>query len=218
MVNIITKLNMEYIKPLILDSSKQGIWFTSDTYFGHNNILKFCKRPWTTIKEMDEALIANWNSVVGHDDIVFHLGDFAFASNGRWKEIISSLNGHIYLIAGNHDECRYPGHQTFDLFEGVTTQLALRIDGQSVYLNHYPFLCYGGTYRSPKYCVWQLYGHVHTNSKGGVGKDDERVKMCFPYQYDVGVDNNNYTPISWEELKKIFETNIAKTLENDGNN
>ena len=200
---------MEYIKPLSLDSSKQGIWFTSDTHFGHNNILKFCKRPWVTIKEMDEALITNWNSVVGTNDIVFHLGDFAFASNSRWKEIISSLNGNIYLIAGNHDECRYPGHQTFDLFEGVTTQLALRIDGQSVYLNHYPFLCYGGTYRSPKHCVWQLYGHVHTNSSDRTGKDDERVKMCFPYQYDVGVDNNNYIPVSWEQIKEI----IAKQIE-----
>jgi calcineurin-like phosphoesterase family protein len=67
---------MEYVKPLKLDSSKQGIWFTSDTHFGHNNILKFCKRPWNTVEEMDEALINNWNAVVGTNDIVFHLGDF----------------------------------------------------------------------------------------------------------------------------------------------
>lgn len=168
---------------------------------------------------MDEALINNWNSVVGKDDIVFHLGDFAFAPTWRWKEILSKLNGKIYLIIGNHDECRWPGDKVMELFAGVYNQLKLKIDNQyHVYLNHYPFLCYAGTYRSPEYCVWQLYGHVHTNSRGGVGKDDERVKMCFPYQYDVGVDNNNYTPISWEELKKIFETNIAKTLENNGNN
>lgn len=199
---------MEYVKPLKLDSSKQGIWFTSDTHFGHNNILKFCKRPWNTVEEMDEALINNWNAVVGTNDIVFHLGDFAFASNSRWKEIINSLNGHIYLIAGNHDETRYPGHQTFDLFEGVTTQLALKIDGQSVYLNHCPFLCYGGTYRSPEHCVWQLYGHVHTNSSDRIGKDDGRVKLCFPYQYDVGIDNNNYTPVSWEQIKEIIAKQI----------
>ena len=83
------KQNMEYVKPLKLDSSKQGIRFTSDTHFGHNNIIKFCKRPWKTTEEMNEALIERWNSVVKPDDIVFHLGDFAFAANSRWKDCIS---------------------------------------------------------------------------------------------------------------------------------
>lgn len=52
---------------------------------------------------MDEALINNWNSVVGENDIVFHLGDFAFAPNWRWKELLEKLNGRIYLIMGNHE-------------------------------------------------------------------------------------------------------------------
>ena len=40
---------------------------------------------------MDNALIQNWNSVVGENDIVFHLGDFAFAPNWRWKELLGKL-------------------------------------------------------------------------------------------------------------------------------
>ena len=51
---------------------------------------------------MDWNLIQNWNSVVKPDDFVFDLGDFAFATNGRWKELLSQLNGHHYLILGNH--------------------------------------------------------------------------------------------------------------------
>ena len=90
---------------------------------------------------MDEALIANWNSVVGPDDIVFNLGDFAFAPNWRWKEILSRLNGHHYLILGNHDISRFPGEYIMSLFEGVEQQMILKIDGRLVYLNHYPFLC-----------------------------------------------------------------------------
>lgn len=201
------KQNMEYVKPLKLDSSKQGIWFTSDTHFGHTNIIKFCKRPWETTEEMDEALIERWNSVVKPDDIVFHLGDFAFATNGRWKEIIQRLDGHIYLIVGNHDEIRYPGHQVFDLFEGVTTQLALKIDNRHIYLNHYPFLCYGGAYRSSGQAVIQLYGHVHSGPHCE-GKDTDRLSITFPYQYDVGVDNNNYTPVSWEQVKEIIQKQV----------
>ena len=75
----------EKIKPLVLNTSEVKIWFTSDLHFGHQNIIKFCNRPWETVEEMDKALIENWNSVVGENDIVFDLGDFAFATNRRWN-------------------------------------------------------------------------------------------------------------------------------------
>lgn len=162
---------------------------------------------------MDEALINNWNSVVKKDDIVFHLGDFAFAPNYRWKEILSKLNGRIYLIIGNHDKSRWPGDSVMGLFAGVYNQIELKIDNQyHIYLNHYPFLCYAGTYRNPKYCTIQLYGHVHTHPNSN-GKDDERVKMTFPYQYDVGVDNNNYTPISWQQVQEIIHKQVEYSIE-----
>lgn len=130
---------MIYGKPLKLNSSDVGIYFTSDLHFGHKNIIRFCNRPWETIEEMDEGLIKNWNSVVGENDLVFDLGDFAFASNGRWKEILSRLNGRHYLILGNHDCQRYPGDKIMELFEDVQPQMLLQIDDRYVYLNHYPF-------------------------------------------------------------------------------
>lgn len=198
----------ENIKPMKLDSSKQGIWFTSDTHWGHKNIIKFCSRPWNNVEEMDQGLIENWNSVVKENDIVFHLGDFAFATNGRWKEILSRLKGHHYLILGNHDESRYPGDKTIELFEGVAYQMLLKIDNKyKVILNHYPFLCYAGTYRSPEDCTIQLHGHVH-EYPGAIGKDIDRLKHRFPYQYDVGVDNNDYTPVSWERIKSIIQSQV----------
>lgn len=200
----------ENIKPLKLDSSERGIFFTSDTHWGHFNILKFCDRPWPTVEEMDEALINNWNSVVGKNDIVFHLGDFAFAPNWRWKEILSRLNGEIHLIIGNHDVSRYPGDKIMELFERVEQQMIIKIDNRFVYLNHYPFLCYGGTYRTPDNAVWQLFGHVHSRPASS-GKDSNRLVNLFPYQYDVGADNNNYTPVSWEKIKEIINNQIKNT-------
>lgn len=191
----------EGIKPIKLDSSKQEIFFTSDLHFGHQNIIKFCNRPWETTEEMDEALIKNWNSVVKEDDMVFDLGDFAFAPNWRWKELLNRLNGHHYLILGNHDITRWPGDKVMELFDGVYSQLHLKIDGNQVYLNHYPFLCYAGTYRNPEVATIQLFGHVHSNSSS-VGKDCYRLNNLFPYQYDVGVDNNNYTPVSWNVIQE----------------
>lgn len=79
------------------------VFFTSDTHFKHANIIKFCERPFGSIEEMNEALIANWNRVVGKDDFVFHLGDFCFGGSEAWNSILDRLNGKIYLVLGNHD-------------------------------------------------------------------------------------------------------------------
>lgn len=194
-------MSLEDIKPIKLDSSKQGIFFTSDLHVGHRNIIKFCKRPWETTEEMEEALIENWNSVITDDDIVFDLGDFAFAPDRKWKEVLGRLNGQHHLIVGNHDVLRNPGEKILKLFDSVHQQLLLNIDGRYVYLNHYPFLCYGGSWRGAGNAVYSLHGHVHSGPNCG-GKDCDRLKYLFPYQYDVGVDNNNYTPISWEQVKE----------------
>ena len=195
---------MERVKPLKIDTNITKIWFTSDTHFGHQNILRFCERPFVSVEEMDNAIIERWNSKVGKDDIVFHLGDFAFASSKRWQELIYKLNGKIYLILGNHDVKRWPGNYTMQLFDRVENQMMLKINNKyKVYLNHFPFLCYDGTYRNPEDCTIQLHGHVHERI-GGIGKDDQRLQYRFPYQYDVGVDNNNFYPVSWEEILKII--------------
>ena len=91
------------------------------------------------------------------------------------------------------------------MFEYVCNQLLINIEGRNVYLNHCPFLCYSGTYsQEPTY---QLFGHVHTH-QNSTGKDDERLKNLFPYQYDVGVDNNNFSPISWSEVDVIIKKQI----------
>ena len=176
-------------------------------HFGHKNILRFCKRPWDTVEEMDECLIQNWNKVVGKDDMVFHLGDFAFAPNSQWKKLIDRLNGHIHLILGNHDVIRWPGDKIMELFDGVCQQMILKIDERTVYLNHYPYLCFGGAWRGPENAVYELFGHCHTgpNYKG---IDTDRLVNLFPYQYDVGVDNNNYTPVSWEQVKEIIQKQV----------
>lgn len=197
------------VKPLKFNSSEVNIWFTSDLHFGHKNIIKFCNRPWETTEEMDEALIANWNSVVGEKDIVFDLGDFAFATNSRWKDILQRLNGKHYLILGNHDITRWPGDKTMETFDRVEHQMIIYIDNRCIYLNHYPYLCYGGSYRGPDHAVWQLHGHVHTcpNSSGA---DDKRMIYKFPYQYDVGVDNNNYIPVSWNQVKENINKQVLE--------
>ena len=193
--------NMPKLKYDIEEGS--NIFFTSDTHFGHNNILKYTQRPYANINEHDEGLIANWNSVVSPDSIVFHLGDVAFASPERAAEILSQLNGHKILILGNHDQMFYGGCEASKYFEHIIPQLSISIGSQRIIMNHYPFLAYGGVYYSTP--TWQIFGHVHTTRNGLTNADSPRMANLFPTQYDVGVDNNYYKPISFVELKTIIE-------------
>lgn len=183
------------------------LFFTSDLHFCHKNIIRFCNRPWSTTEEMNEGLVERWNKKVFPDDIVFCLGDFCFGGSAEWKKWREKLNGHIILIRGNHD--RKMSSTMEVLFDEVLYQTQLEIDGRSVYLNHYPFLTYGGCWRKEKAAVWQLFGHVHSKS-GVCGADSGRLKYLFSTQYDVGVDNNNYEPISWNEVEKIIEKRCNK--------
>lgn len=92
-------------------------------------------------------------------------------------------------------------------FEAVVPQMQIKVENRSIYLNHYPFLCYGGTYRKPEDAAWQLFGHVHSGP-GNTGADAARMKYLFPTQYDVGVDNNNYTPVSYSQVKHIISKQV----------
>ena len=182
------------------DGSK--VYFTSDTHF--NNIIGFCNRPFKSVEEMNEKLIENWNNVVGADDIVFHLGDFCLGGSAEWTKVLDRLNGKIYLIQGNHDMKNLRQGYT-NRFELITMQMHIEVGKQKIYLNHCPFLCYGGAYRD----TWQLFGHVHT-SKYNTGKDKSRLAYLFPTQYDVGVDNNNFTPVFFEQVKSIIKKQVEQ--------
>ena len=156
------------------------VFFTSDTHFWHTNILKYCNRPFKSVEEMNETLILNWNKTVPENGTVFHLGDFCFCGSTKAKEILNQLNGQIILVKGNHDY-----DSTLKLFDGVYPQLHINIENKSIYLNHFPFASFSDN-------CFQLFGHLHSNS-GIYSKN----------QYDVGVDNNNYKPVSWKQIEEI---------------
>ena len=195
----------------------EQVWFTSDTHFGHENIIRFCNRPFKNAEEMNSKLIRRWRETVPEDGIVFHLGDFAHGSSRLWNDILCTLTGRKYLILGNHD-MKSIRQGFMSRFELVTQQMTIRVGGQAIVLNHNPFLCYGGSYRD----VWQLFGHVHSGPASNTGLDHPRLKMLFPLQYDVGVDNNSFRPVSFAEVKakieaQVSEARIAAGIKDNGN-
>ena len=180
--------------------SPNKIWFTSDTHFFHDKIVEYSQRPFASVEEMNEELIARWNSVVHRDGIVFHLGDFCFGKPDKWNHILDRLKGRIYLVLGNHD-AGHISEEVAERFEAVAFQMRLNVNGQKIYLNHFPFLSYSGD----NHGTWQLFGHIHSNQQASNIIDKHRLTLLQPGQYDVGVDNNNFTPVSYRQVEEIIK-------------
>lgn len=190
--DFITKIRPEETK---------NIWFSSDHHFFHNNILKYCNRPFETVEAMNGALVTNWNSVVKPDDHVYHLGDFCFGNVEKWNWCLEPgrLNGHIHLILGNHDPERvFRDGTLIERFDSIDFQKILIIEGWTVILNHFPFLSFSNNLDIK---VLELFGHIHSGPDG-IGNVMTGGKELQWNQYDVGVDNNNYMPVSWAQIRE----------------
>ena len=167
------------------------IWVTSDTHFNHANIIKYCNRPFSSVEEMNETIIANWNKVVSQGDTVYHLGDFALGDKSLIPDILERLNGHINLIIGNHDNLNIMADLLYyNCVLNVFWEEVIKVGKKTIILNHFPF----GSLPDPttNYPIIQLHGHVHSTP--------DKPWNYFDNQYDVGVDNNNFTPINLAEL------------------
>lgn len=211
-----------------------SVYFVSDTHFGHGNIIKYCSRPFMTeseqqlladkqafrvsresVERMDSIIIDNINSVVKPEDTLWHLGDFAFSdykAARRYRDRIHCRK--MNLVWGNHDRAFLR-----DLFDdcyaqggggnGSDVPEPLVVDGQYIWLNHYPCMSWDG---SNKGC-WMLHGHVHGNiRKNPVWRAVyDLMLIC-----DVGVDgpcvmakekiyNHTFTPWSMAELRNFMK-------------
>lgn len=173
------------------------MYFTSDSHWGHDNIRKFCNRPFESVEEMDETLIKNWNEVVPEDGHVFHMGDVSFRSPEQTREILDRLNGKIYLIKGNHEKPALDS-KCISRFEWIKDTFELRVDiegkQQSIIMFHYPIDSWNKMFHGSIH----LFGHIHslTTDSGSLTK----LRM------DVGVDLNNFTPISLKQIMEIMKT------------
>lgn len=193
-------------------------FFTSDTHFGHANIIKYAKRPfapdeallnWDKISAaekreytylMDQTLTRNWNAVVSAEDIVYHLGDFAVGGKGHFLDdaapYLRALNGKIHFIAGNHDTRAY---KIRDMFASYNNFREIKVDGQGIVLCHYAMRVWNKAHHG----YWQLYGHSH-----GSLADDPYLLSC-----DVGVDCWNFAPVSMAQLRERMAKKTWKPVD-----
>ncbi|MBQ9072313.1 MAG: metallophosphoesterase [Bacilli bacterium] len=169
------------------------IYFISDTHFNHSNIIEYCNRPFNDIKEMNDTLIDNWNSIVKKDDIVYHLGDFALADEEELKVLYSKLNGTIILIRGNHDgkSAKYYEEIGFK----VLTNAPIKLDEYKLILSHTPV----PDTKIPDGYI-NIHGHIHNKKL----IDGYPTKIYSADKHiNVSVDAINFKPLGLEEINAL---------------
>lgn len=182
------------------------IFFTSDQHFGHKNILTFGKgRPFSSVEDMQQGLIDKWNNKVKEEDTVYILGDFCWGFNSKKiKELMSQLNGKKILIAGNHD--RLNDYYKSASFQDIFTYHEVQIDGERIILCHFPIAEWNGYY----YGAYHLYGHTHGTfnlALETLGRERPNGNC-----WDVGIDNNDFEPVSFDEIKDKIKNNVKNIL------
>lgn len=180
----------------------QQIWLTTDTHFGHANMVKLCHRP----EDFEKKIIDNWYQVVKPDDIVIHLGDVTWHVKDYLDDVVAKLPGKKILVRGNHDEksLMYYMKHGFDL---AVDSLSMKYRGLDILFTHEPKIFHEHDIN--------IHGHLHNNT----------LELSEPYSlyYLISLENNGYTMTNLDalvrhKLQKMvydFKNEQEKYLEGD---
>lgn len=179
------------------------LWLTSDLHLGHANIQTYADRPFSSLKEMNETLINNWNTCIALDDTVYLLGDLCFPKYIRPEAVLESLHGNITLIAGNHDKQRVRDLFRGRCFEHLDFPIVTDKRVYKCVLNHRPVWPKGtpDPYHdhdasiNPDDYDFIIHGHVHK-------KWIKRGKNIH-----IGVDAHDYFPVPLNKIVALISEN-----------
>lgn len=171
-----------------------AVWFTSDLHLGHEKVLTMADRPFKTIEEMNEALIHAINESVKESDTLWILGDVSYhAEPDRVANLLAQIKcTDVNLCRGNHDQ---EWLQELKFFTEICDYKELILDGKTAVLMHYPLASWNRMHRK----AIHLHGHMHGRSESNLANVNAGVR-----RWDVGVDANNYAPVSWKYLNETL--------------
>lgn len=163
-----------------------GTFVISDLHLGHTNIIRYCRRPFSSVIEMDAVLMDNWNFTVRPDDEVIFLGDLRCGRGAPPASFfLERLHGKVTVTAGNHDET----------LPGAVPSLLITHGGISFLCIHDPGMVPEG------YQGWVIHGHIHNN-------DIDRYPFFNGAAQTINVSAElvNYTPVSLDEITALVRS------------
>jgi calcineurin-like phosphoesterase family protein len=188
------------------------VFFTSDIHFFHDNIIKYCNRPWANVNDMTAGIIENWNNKVPNDDChVFIVGDLAMGGIRRASELascLSKMKGVKHLVPGNHDTYLFKSDECMSqlVIQQPLTEIYIEDDGarhgrQSIILCHYAMKIWNNSHKGS----WHLFGHSHHTMPPDLTRK----------AFDVGIDGSGYgyAPLSYFDVKNIMKNHNNENVD-----
>jgi calcineurin-like phosphoesterase family protein len=197
------------------------VWLTSDLHVSHINIIKYADRPFTSVEEMNAALVELWNATVAPSDYVFVLGDAAMGKLDDSLPILGQMQGHKVLVPGNHDrlhpmhkakkgfnqwESRYLNEAGFEKIWPVEQRTDIGAKRGRVTFCHFPFE--GDSHDEDRFNEWRpedkggwlIHGHVHSAWR-------QRGR-----QVNVGIDAHGGKLLPVEEVTTLVDRGVVEDL------
>jgi len=188
-------------------------YFTSDTHFGHRNVIGYCNRPFADVHTMDEAMLTNLQQRLTEDDDLYFLGDWSMGHH--YYELVKAVPfRHLYFILGNHDKAGKLAKQleadSIASKVSIAKNLTVQIEEQNFYLVHRPMEASDD--------MTTLCGHVHEKwliqKPGAVLREYKHHQHSEPRTIkqpilNVGVDQHKFLPISEYEVLDLLKTSIC---------
>ena len=171
------------------------IYLISDTHFDHENIIRYCKRPFKSVQEMNETIVKNWNSIVGSEDIVYHLGDFSLGKKVDAIGIAKRLKGIKYLIRGNHDKWSTKAYEEMGF--NVLDDSLVRLDEYKLLLSHVP----AQDIEVPEGYI-NVHGHIHNNNLYECIENYDPKLYSLEKHLNISCDMTDFRPISVIEVEQ----------------
>lgn len=209
-------------------ANRKRIFWSSDLHIGHAGVIKFSNRPFRDVDHMHQILLNNFNAMLTDHTVLYILGDVGLCSSDIMSKFIRQLKGTKVLVLGNHDKKLNAMYNIG--FDVVLNNATMQIAGEIVSMSHCPLL---GVFREdttnmrgsdgtenwhgesrkkarPFTMVdngqFHLQGHIHSPNGGKSRRELHR-------QYDIGVDSNNYRPVSISQI----ESWIARVKQKENN-
>ena len=186
------------------------IWLTSDWHFNHDREFIWKARGFSSVQEMNEAIIQRHNALVRPDDDVYVLGDSSLGGGDTQilaanKALIERLNGRLHIIRGNHDtDRRVAMYESCKNVAGpVLYADMLHYKGYHFYLSHFPTLTSNLEKESLRQCTCNLFGHTHQTTN---------FHLDMPFMYHVGVDSHNCTPVLLDNIIEEMKMKVIECL------
>lgn len=167
------------------------IYYISDVHLGHENVLKFDKRPFADTEEMWQIMLERWNEKVKAEDDVYILGDVCYHSKYTPEFYLQQLNGKKHLIVGNHDRAVLDSPSAIACFVSIDPILWIKDRERDVVLCHFPMAEWDGMRRKS----WHVYGHIHCRRN-----EVYEFMITRERALNAGCMINNYEPVTFEEM------------------